>query len=151
MLWSRLGRREDVAFSFVRIAQMRRRESPLSIKRVVPDLGTDRMDERREFYIQAFGFEVTRDLGWIVTLASPDNPTAQINLLRRTGPSDSQNAPDLTIEVTDVDAVHDIAVERGLEVVYPLTDEEWGVRRFFVTDPDGLILNVMSHMGRPDS
>jgi catechol 2,3-dioxygenase-like lactoylglutathione lyase family enzyme len=128
---------------------MRRRELPLSIKRVVPDLGTDRMDESREFYIQVFGFEVTMDLGWIVTLASPDNPTAQINLLRRTGPSDSQNAPDLTIEVTDVDAVHDIAVERGLEVVYPLTDEEWGVRRFFVTDPDGLILNVMSHMDGP--
>jgi predicted enzyme related to lactoylglutathione lyase len=131
---------------------MRRRESPLSIKRVVPDLGTDRLDESREFYIQAFGFEVTMDLGWIVTLASPDNPTAQINLLRRTGPSDSQNAPDLTIEVTDVDAVHDIAVERGLEVIYPLTDEEWGVRRFLVTDPDGLILNVMSpHGGGPSS
>ena len=81
----------------------------MSIKRVVPDLDTDRMDERREFYIQAFGFEVTMDLGWLVTLASPDNPTAQINLLRRTGSSDSQNAPDLTIEVTDVDPVHDIA------------------------------------------
>ena len=119
----------------------------MSIKRVVPDLGTDRMDESREFYIQVFGFEVTMDLGWIVTLASPDNPTAQINLLRRAGPSDSQNAPDLTIEVTNVDAVHDIAVERGLEVVYPLTDEEWGVRRFFLTDPDGLVVNVMSRIG----
>ena len=40
---------------------------------------------------------------------------------------------------------YDIAIERGLEVVYPLTDEKWGVRRFFVTDPDGLVLNVMSH------
>jgi predicted enzyme related to lactoylglutathione lyase len=123
----------------------------LSITRVVPQLGTDRMDERREFYIQTFGFEVTTDLGWMVTLASPDNPTAQIDLLRGTGPPDSQNAPDLSIEVTDVDAVHAIAVERGLEVVYPLTDEEWGVRRFLVTDPDGLILNVMSHMGGPSS
>jgi catechol 2,3-dioxygenase-like lactoylglutathione lyase family enzyme len=125
---------------------MRRRESPLSIRRVVPDLGTDRMDESREFYIQVFGFELAMDMGWMVTLASPDNPTAQINLFRRTGPSD-QDAPDLTIEVTNVDAVHDIAVERGLEVVYPLTDEQWGVRRFFLTDPDGLVVNVMSHIG----
>lgn len=119
----------------------------MSIRRVVPDLGTDRMDESREFYIQVFGFELAIDMGWVVTLASPDNPAAQINLLRRTGPSDSQDAPDLTIEVTNVDAVHDIAVERGLEVVYPLTDEEWGVRRFFLTDPDGLLVNVMSHIG----
>jgi catechol 2,3-dioxygenase-like lactoylglutathione lyase family enzyme len=119
----------------------------LSIRRVVPDLGTDRMDESREFYIQVFGFELAMDTGGIVTLVSPDNPTAQINLFRRTGPSDSQNAPDLTIEVTNVDAVHDIAVERGLEVVYPLTDEQWGVRRFFLTDPDGLVVNVMSHIG----
>jgi catechol 2,3-dioxygenase-like lactoylglutathione lyase family enzyme len=118
----------------------------LSITRVVPDLTTQRMDESREFYIQVFGFEVTMDLGWIVTLTSPDNPTAQISLLRRTGPSDSRDTPDLTIEVTDVDAVHDIAVERGIEVIYRLTDEEWGVRRFFLADPSGLVVNVMSHI-----
>ena len=102
----------------------------MSIKRGVPDLGTDRLDEKREFYIQAFGFEVIMDLGWVVTLASPDNPTAQINLLRLSGSPDSESAPDLTIEVTDVDDVHDIVVEQGLEVVYPLTEEEWGARRF---------------------
>ncbi len=60
----------------------------MGIRRVVPSLGTDRMDESREFYIQVFGFEVTMDLEWIVTLASPDNPTAQISLLRHAGPSD---------------------------------------------------------------
>ena len=121
----------------------------MSITRVVPDLGTQRMDESREFYIQVFGFEVTMDLGWIVRLASPDNPAAQISLLRLAGPSDSKDAPDLTIEVTDVDAVHDIAVERGLEVIYRLTDEEWGVRRFFLADPNGLVVNVMSHIDGP--
>jgi predicted enzyme related to lactoylglutathione lyase len=120
-------------------------ESALSIRRVVPDLDTDRMDESREFYIQVFGFEVALDMGWVVTLASPDNPSAQINLFRTIGQPDSQDAPDLTIEVTDVDAVHDIVVERGIEVTYPLTDEEWGVRRFFVTDPGGFVVNVMSH------
>jgi len=128
-----------------------RRRVALSIRRVVPDLATDRMDESREFYIQVFGFEVAMDTEWLVTLAPPDNPSAQINLLRSTGPSDPQDTPDLTIEVTDVDAVHAIAVERGLEVIYPLTDEEWGVRRFFVTDPGGSVVNVMSHMSDPPS
>ena len=36
----------------------------------------------------------------------------------------------------------------GREIVYPLTDEEWGVRRFFVRDPGGVVVNVMSHIDR---
>jgi hypothetical protein len=30
--------------------------------------------------------------------------------------------------------------------VYELTDEEWGVRRFFVKEPSGVIVNVMAHV-----
>jgi hypothetical protein len=30
--------------------------------------------------------------------------------------------------------------------VYPLTNEPWGVRRFFVKDPSGTIVNVLSHV-----
>jgi len=47
-----------------------------------------------------------------------------------------------------VDAVYAKAVARGLTIVYPLTTEPWGVRRFFVVDPNGLVLNLMSHRGR---
>lgn len=53
--------------------------------------------------------------------------------------------PDLSIEVDDVDVVHDRAKQLGCEIVYDLTDEPWGVRRFFVADPTGKILNVLSH------
>jgi uncharacterized glyoxalase superfamily protein PhnB len=58
--------------------------------------------------------------------------------------------PDVSVEVVDVDEVHARAVERRLEIVYPLTDEPWGVRRFFVVDPNGTILNVMSHLPKSD-
>jgi uncharacterized glyoxalase superfamily protein PhnB len=37
------------------------------------------------------------------------------------------------------------AVEAGVEVAYPLRDEEWGVRRFMVRESSGTILNVVSH------
>ena len=40
--------------------------------------------------------------------------------------------------------MHARAIERGLEIVYPLTDEPWGVRRFFVKDPNGIVINVMN-------
>lgn len=56
--------------------------------------------------------------------------------------------PQLTVEVDDVDAVHELAIANGFVIVYPLTDEPWGVRRFFVRDPAGAIVNVMSHVSR---
>jgi hypothetical protein len=30
--------------------------------------------------------------------------------------------------------------------VYPLSDEPWGVRRFFVQDPSGTVVNVLAHL-----
>jgi uncharacterized glyoxalase superfamily protein PhnB len=44
-----------------------------------------------------------------------------------------------------VDAVHRRATEAGFEIVYPLTEEEWGLRRFFVRDPNGAVINVTQH------
>ena len=54
-------------------------------------------------------------------------------------------APDVSIQVDDVDAVYAEVIRRGLEVVHPLTDEPWGVRRFFVREPTGRVLNILSH------
>jgi uncharacterized glyoxalase superfamily protein PhnB len=82
--------------------------------------------------------------GRIVTLVSPHNPTAQLSLLSGR-PSISSPEPNLTIEVEDVDAVHAKVIAAGAQILYPLTTEPWGVRRFFVTDPDGVIINVMTH------
>jgi catechol 2,3-dioxygenase-like lactoylglutathione lyase family enzyme len=114
----------------------------MSIRRVVPDIITESMTESREFY-GLLGFEEVMDLGWVITLASPTNPTAQITL---TGPDASAAAqPDLSVEVADVDAVHAALVAAGADIVHELQDEDWGVRRFFVRDPNGKIVNVLSH------
>jgi uncharacterized glyoxalase superfamily protein PhnB len=51
------------------------------------------------------------------------------------------------VSSSDVDAVHAEAVRRGVELVHPLTEEPWGVRRFFVKDPNGVVLNLASHGG----
>jgi catechol 2,3-dioxygenase-like lactoylglutathione lyase family enzyme len=115
----------------------------MSIRRVVPDITSERIDESRKFYTEFLGFEVAMDMGWIVTLASPSNPTAQITLLR--GPATAAPNPDLSIEVEDIDKVHGKATALGLQIVYPLRDEPWGVRPFFVTDPNGMVVNVVSH------
>src|SRR6476469_3794009 len=115
----------------------------MSIKRVVPDIMSESMDESRKFYTEFLGFDLAMDMGWVLTFASPSNPTAQITVVRRTEKTMPQ--PNMSIEVGDVDAVHAKALELGVPIVYPMTNEPWGVRRFFVADPNGVIINVLSH------
>ena len=58
--------------------------------------------------------------------------------------------PEVTIEVADVDAAFEVAVDRGARVIFPPRDESWGVRRFFPFDPNDVVINVMTHWpGRP--
>jgi catechol 2,3-dioxygenase-like lactoylglutathione lyase family enzyme len=117
----------------------------VDIRRVVPDITSDRLDESRAFYVGILGFEVAMDLGWVMTLASPTNPAAQITLMRQDATAPMQ--PQLSVEVADVDAVYAAAMQRDAQIVYPLTEERWGVRRFFVVDPNGVVVNVVSHHG----
>jgi predicted enzyme related to lactoylglutathione lyase len=92
------------------------------------------------FYIDLFGLEVLMNFGWIVTLGSEASATTQMSLMSEGG--SGVPVPNLSIEVDDVDAVHDRAKQMGCEI---LMDEPWGVRRFFVADPTDKILNVLSH------
>ena len=121
----------------------------MNIRRVVPDLAPTRLDETRAFYVDVLGLQVAMDMpidtGRIVTLVSPSNPTAQLSLLVGTPSASRRPEPNLTIEVDDVDAAHAKAVAAGATILYPLTTESWGVRRFYVSDPDGVVVNVMSH------
>ena len=121
----------------------------MSVKRIVPDVKSKHLDASRQFYVDVLGLEVAMDMGFIVTLVSPSNPTAQISLMR--DDDSSTILPQISIEVGDVDDVHSRAVSHGLNIVYPLTNEPWGVRRFFVTDPNGIIINVMCHTGGAQS
>ena len=109
--------------------------------RAVPNIKSDRPAETRDFFCDLLGFEVGMDIDWVVTVTSPTNPTAQVNIISNGDPA----APGISVEVPDVDAVHAAAVERGLEIAYSLRDEEWGVRRFMLREPSGTVVNVVSH------
>jgi len=114
-----------------------------SVRRIVPNLQADDPAASGGFYADVLGLEPAMDLGWIVTFAAPDNPAAQISLMRADASAAVQ--ADVSIEVDDVDAAHAAALRLGCEILHPLTDEPWGVRRFFVRDPSGGVLNVLSH------
>jgi predicted enzyme related to lactoylglutathione lyase len=112
--------------------------------RIVIDIGTDTVAEVRAFYCDLFGLEVVMDQGWIVTLASNEVAPVQLSIMSEGG--SGTDAPDMSIEVDDLDAIFAKAQEMGAKVVYGPADEPWGVRRFYVCDPTGRILNVLSHI-----
>lgn len=118
------------------------------MRRIVPDIHVppEKLDEATSFYEQVLGMESRGDVGgWIVFLVSPDSPTAQVQLI--TSDAAAPVTPDVTIEVADVNEVLARARSAASRVIYGPTDEPWGVRRFFVLDPAGTVINVMQHLG----
>jgi catechol 2,3-dioxygenase-like lactoylglutathione lyase family enzyme len=113
----------------------------VKISRAVPNIRSERPAETRDFFVKLLGFEVAMDIEWVVALASPTNPSVQVNIIGNEDPA----APGISVEVEDVDAVHARAIEQGLEIVYPIRDEDWGVRRFMLREPSGTTVNVLSH------
>ncbi|MEV4534401.1 VOC family protein [Asanoa sp. NPDC049518] len=113
------------------------------MSRIVPDLKTTSMEQAKAFYTRVLGLEVVMDQGWIVTLADPARPQVQLSLM--THDATAPVVPVASIQVDDVDASYRAALAAGAEIVHELTDEPWGVRRFFVRDPDGHVVNVLAH------
>jgi predicted enzyme related to lactoylglutathione lyase len=97
-----------------------------------------------EFYREYLGLSAeAMNLGWVARYASADG-RASLQLVS----GDASAPQDSVISVhvgADVDEAYAEARRRGYEIVHPLTDEPWGVRRFFVRAPDGNIINIVSH------
>lgn len=117
----------------------------MTVKRIVANIATPKSEQTIAFYRDLLGLDLVMDLGWIVTLEGPSSSATQINIASEGG--SGAPVPDFSIEVDDVDAVYASATAMGLKVDYPLTDEPWGIRRFFVTDPAGKLINISAHKG----
>lgn len=106
----------------------------------VPDI-----DEARGFYVDYLGLSDAglTELSWVARFQTPDGQAA-VQLVTRdaTAPVDSV----LSVAVgDDIEEAYEEAQRRGFEIVYPLTTEPWGIRRFFVRAPDGNLINVNGH------
>ena len=53
----------------------------MTARRTVPNIKSHRAAETSDFFVDLLGFEVAMDLGWVVTLASPTNPSAQVTII----------------------------------------------------------------------
>ena len=97
-----------------------------------------------EFYREYLGLSVeVMNLGWVARYASSDG---QASLQLVTGDISAPQNSVISVHVgSEVDEAYAESRQRGYEIVHPLTDEPWGVRRFFVRAPDGNIINIVSH------
>lgn len=115
----------------------------MAVRRIVANLHYPDPATARAFYETLLGLKVVMDHGWIVTFASPETMQTQLSVASEGG--SGTPVPDISVEVDDVDEAHVRAQAAGFEIVYALTDEPWGVRRFYVRDPAGRLVNILAH------
>ena len=115
----------------------------MRVRQIIADLPVPDLGSAADFYTDYLGLSVEEfNLGWVARYTSPDTG-AHLQLV--THDASAPANPIVSVKVDDVDAAYADAQRRGYEIVHPLRDEEWGVRRFFVRAPDGNVLNIVQH------
>ena len=117
----------------------------MTVLRIIADIATPDPQAAQAFYGDILGLDLVMDHGWIVTYASGRPMAPQISFASQGG--SGTPVPDLSIEVDNVDEIYAKMAAAGFAVIYPLTNEPWGVRRFYVRDPFGKVVNILSHAG----
>jgi catechol 2,3-dioxygenase-like lactoylglutathione lyase family enzyme len=115
----------------------------MKVKRVVANIDTQDVAAAKRFYQDVLGLELLMDHGWIATYGSRDHMSIQISFASQGG--SGTPTPDLSIEVDDLDAALERMKRAGFPPEYGPTDEPWGVRRFYVRDPFGKLINILAH------
>lgn len=116
----------------------------MKVKRIVANIDASDLARARRFYGDALGLELIMDQGWIQTFGNDSEMRVQVSFASQGGAGTA--VPDLSIEVDDVDAALARIHDAGFPVEYGPANEAWGVRRFFVRDPFGRLVNILAHL-----
>ena len=115
----------------------------MAVKRIVANIATDNLDAAKVFYGHVLGMTLAMDHGWIITLTGEGEATPQLSFATEGG--SGTPVPDLSIEVDDLDETHRRVLDAGYTPDYGPVTEPWGVRRFFLRDPLGRLVNILAH------
>ena len=116
----------------------------MKVKRIVANIETPDVAAARGFYGELLGLDLLMDHGWIATYGSRGAMSVQISFASQGG--SGAPVPDLSIEVDDLDAALERMRGAGVFIEYGPVDEPWGVRRFYVRDPFGKLVNILVHL-----
>jgi catechol 2,3-dioxygenase-like lactoylglutathione lyase family enzyme len=115
----------------------------MAVKRIVTNIKTNDPAKAARFYGEILGLDLLMDMSWIATYGTQTKSKHQISFAREGG--GGTPLPDITLEVDNLEKVLKKLQSAGIRIEYGPADEPWGVRRFFVTDPFGRLINIMSH------
>ncbi|MFC4271568.1 glyoxalase [Sneathiella chungangensis] len=115
----------------------------MAVKRIVVNIATQDFDRARAFYGDILGLEMAMDLGWIQTYVGTGLAAPQVSFAREGG--SGTDVPDLSIEVDNLDEVYQNAIAAKIPILYGPVEEPWGVRRFYLKDPFGRVVNILTH------
>ena len=116
----------------------------MKVKRIVANIEASTLTSASTFYADIFGLELLMDHGWIRTYGSKEEMSIQISIATEGGSGTA--VPDLSIEVDDFEEALQKVVDANLSFEYGPNSEPWGVRRFYIRDPFGKLINVMQHL-----
>ena len=115
----------------------------MQVLRIAANLESADVTVAQAFYHQILGLEVLMDHGWIRTYGNVSKMQVQVSVAAEGGSGTA--VPALSIEVDDLDeALARIRLAR-VPIEYGPVLEPWGVRRFYVRDPFGRLINILIH------
>ena len=118
----------------------------MAVRRIVTNIAApaSAMDDAKAFYRDVLDLDIAMDQGWIATLMSESTMRPQLSLATEGG--SGTPVPAVSIEVDNLDEVLNKLRDRATPIEYGPVVEPWGVRRFYVRDPLGTLLNVLEHV-----
>lgn len=117
-----------------------------------PVLATERVAATRDFYVQHFGFALTFESDWYVSLKLVDHPRQyELAFVEYQHPSMPEGFRRpvqgliLNFEVDDVDAEYArLITQAGLPLIKALRSEDFGQRHFITADPNGVLIDIIT-------
>ena len=116
----------------------------MKVKRIVTNINTPDVEAAKRFYQEVLGLDLIMDHGWIATYGSDEEMNIQISFASEGG--SGTPVPDISMEVDDINAAIERVRKAGFDIEYGPVDEPWGVRRFYVRDPFGKLINILAHL-----
>ena len=115
----------------------------MKVKRITSNVETPDVERASAFYHDILGLTLVMDLAWIRTYGSDAKMTVQVSFASEGG--SGTPVPDLSIEVDDINTAFARVQKAGIPIEYGPVSEPWGVRRFYVRDPFGKLINILQH------
>lgn len=115
----------------------------MAVKRIVANIATKHVKGAKAFYGDILGLKLAMDMGWIQTFTATGSAAPQISIATEGG--SGTPVPDLSVEVDNFDDILKRVAAAGIPIEYGPATEPWGVRRFYVRDPFGRLVNILCH------